>query len=101
MRINNKALVLAGALVAFAAGGAQAQSFATLGKAPAKPMTAEQKKAVQAKVHIFRLVEFRGVDLPAQAEAATRAAAPTPNGGDFTRSPSREATAFDFLNPPT
>ncbi len=48
--------------------------------------------------HIYGLVESRGVKLPPQGEAATRAAAPTPKGGDFKRSPSREATAFDVLN---
>lgn len=101
MRATKFALALASALLLIGASSADARPFATLGKAPAKAMSAEQMKSVQAKVHIFRLVEHLGVDLPARAEAATRAAAPTPQGGDFTRSPSREATAFDFLNPPT
>ena len=78
---------------------AQAQgNFATLAKAPAIALTADQMAKVEGKAHIYLLVESRGVELPARAEAATRAAAPKPMGGDFIRSPSREATAFNFLN---
>lgn len=79
---------------------AQAQSnFATLASAPAAiALTADQMAKVEGKAHIYFLVESRGVELPARAETATRAAAPTPMGGDFSRSPSREATAFNFLN---
>ena len=85
--------------LAMTAVAAQAQdSFATLGKASAVVLTVEQMAKVEGKAHIYRLVEFRGVELPARAELATRAAAPLPMGGDFVRSPSREATAFNFLN---
>lgn len=85
--------------LAMTALAAQAQGeFATLSKAPAIAMTADQMSKVEGKQHIYLLVEFRGVELPARAEAATKAAAPTPMGGDFRRSPSREATAFNFLN---
>lgn len=85
------------AMTAFAA---QAQGdFATLSKAPAAvALTADQMARVEGKAHIYLLVEHRGVELPVRAEAATRAAAPKPVGGDFTRSPSREAAAFNFLN---
>lgn len=98
------ALVVAS--MAFGASAAQAESFATLGAIPTQPMSAAQMKSVEGKVHIYLLVESRGVELPAQGEAATRAAAPTPqNGGagnspTFARSPSRDAAAFDFLPPP-
>ncbi len=87
------------AMTAFAA---QAQGdFATLSKAPAAiALTADQMAKVEGKAHIYLLVEHRGVELPATAEAATRVAAPTPKGGDFARTPSRYATAFDFLPPP-
>ena len=85
--------------LAMTALAAQAQGeFATLAKAPAIAMTADQMSKVEGKAHIYFLVESRGVELNAQAEAATRAAAPMPMGGDFVRSPSREATAFNFLN---
>jgi len=96
-RLISSAILTCGlAMTAFAA---QAQSdFATLAKAPAIALTAAQMAKVEGKQHIYFLVESRGVELPARAEAATRAAAPTPMGGDFKRSPSREATAFDFLN---
>ncbi len=90
--------LVASALAAIGATGATAKSFDTLGAIPAQKMSAEQMKAVEGKAHIYLLVENRGVELPARAETATRAAAPTPKGGDFARSPSREATAFDFLN---
>lgn len=92
---NGIAGVIAASLAATAA---NASDFSTLGDVAAVPMSASELKQVEGKVHIYRLVEFRGVDLNTQAEAATRVAAPTPKGGDFTRSPSREATAFDFLN---
>lgn len=82
-----------------AAFGAQAQSgFSTVSNVPATALSAEQMATVEGKAHIYLLVESKGVELPARAEAATRAAAPTPQGGGFTRSPSREATAFNFLN---
>lgn len=86
--------------LAMAAFAAQAQGgFTTLSKAPAAVvLTADQMAKVEGKAHIYRLVESRGVELTANAEAATRAAAPTPKGGGFVRTPSREATAFDFLN---
>lgn len=84
------------ALTTFAA---QAQGdFATLSKVPAVALTTDQMSKVEGKAHIYLLVESRGVELPARAEQATRAAAPTPMGGGFVRSPSREATAFNFLN---
>ena len=72
--------------------------FATLSNAPAITLTADQMAKVEGKAHIYLLVESRGVELPTRAEEATRAAAPKPKGGDFSRSPSREATAFNFLN---
>lgn len=85
--------------LAMTAVASQAQeNFTTLGKASAIELTADQMSKVEGKAHIYFLVEFRGVELPANAEAATRAAAPRPMGGDFVRSPSREATAFNFLN---
>lgn len=85
--------------LAMTAVAAQAQDrFATLSKAPAIAMTADQMAKVEGKAHIYFLVESRGVELPMKAEMATRAAAPTPMGGDFARSPSREAAAFNFLN---
>jgi len=90
--------LVASAIAAVGATGATAKSFDTLGAIPAQEMSVEQMKAVEGKAHIYLLVESRGVELSAQAELATRAAAPKPQGGDFTRSPSREATAFDFLN---
>lgn len=97
-RFTSLAILTCG--LAMTALAAQAQGdFATLAKAPAIALTADQMSKVEGKQHIYFLVEFRGVELPAQGEAATRAAAPTPMGGDFKRSPSREATAFDFLNP--
>ncbi len=87
------------ATLAVAAAGVHAQDgFAALAKVKATPMTEAQMSQVEGKVHIYRLVEFRGVELPDRAEMATRAAAPTPQGGDFRRTPSREARAFDFLN---
>lgn len=98
--------LVAGALAAVGTTGATAKSFETLGAIPAQAMSAEQMKAVEGKAHIYLLVENNGVELPAQGEAATRAAAPTPqNGGagdspTFARSPSRDAAAFDFLPPP-
>lgn len=95
---NKKAnLALAAVAVIFSASTAQAQT-STLGSIPATKMSAAQMKSVEGKAHIYLLVESRGVELNAKAEAATRAAAPKPMGGDFVRSPSREATAFDFLN---
>ena len=107
MHSNKIGLALvAGVLAAVSATGATAQSFKTLGAVPAQTMSAEQMKAVEGKAHIYLLVESNGVELPAQGEAATRAAAPTPqNGGagnspTFARSPSRDAAAFDFLPPP-
>lgn len=72
--------------------------FATLAKANASAMTAEQMARVEGKAHIYFLVEEMGVNVSAGVEQVLRAAAPTPQGGDFARSPSREATAFDFLN---
>lgn len=95
---NKKAnLALAAVAVMFSAAAAQAET-STLGSIPATKMSAAQMKSVEGKAHIYLLVENKGVELNAKAEAATRAAAPTPKGGDFARSPSREATAFDFLN---
>ncbi len=99
-------LALAAALVAVSAGAANAEPVGILGAIPAAPMSEEQMKAVEGKAHVYLLVESRGVELPAQGEAATRAAAPTPqNGGNgnsptFARSPSRDAAAFNFLPPP-
>lgn len=90
-------LLFAGGM-AVAAGAVAEDSFTTLAKVTPTAMSAEQMAAVEGKAHIYFLVESRGVELPPQAEMATRAAAPKPMGGDFTRSPSREATAFDFLN---
>lgn len=97
--------VLAASMV-FGAGAAHAGTFSIMGSIPAQPLSAAQLKSVEGKAHIYLLVENRGVELPAQGEAATRAAAPTPqNGGAgespmFRRSPSRDAAAFDFLPPP-
>lgn len=93
-------VALVAASMVFGASAAQAESFAIMGAIPAKAMSAEQMKAVEGKAHIYFLVEERGVELPAQGEAATRAAAPTPESGLFRRSPSRDAAAFDFLPPP-
>lgn len=93
-------LTFVAASMAFANSAAQAETFSAMGAIPAQPMTAKQMKAVEGKVHIYLLVEERGVELPAQGEAATRAAAPTPESGKFRRSPSRDAAAFDFLPPP-
>ena len=90
-------LILAGGIAISAGANAQG-SFATLSNVSPMALSAEQMAAVEGKAHIYLLVESRGVELPARAEMATRAAAPKPMGGDFTRSPSREATAFDFLN---
>ena len=96
-RFTSLAILTCG--LAMTALAAQAQGdFATLSKAPAIALTADQMSKVEGKAHIYLLVEFRGVELPPQAELATRAAAPKPMGGNFTRSPSREATAFNFLN---
>ena len=98
----NKQLIASAVLIGgfvLATSSAHAQGgFSTLSKVSSTAMTAEQMAKVEGKVHIYRLVEYRGVELSAQAEAATRAAAPKPQGGDFIRSPSREATAFNFLN---
>ncbi len=90
--------LLAGGLTLTGTSAFAQEAFTTLSKVSAAPMTADQMKQVEGKAHIYLLVESRGVSLPDRAETATRAAAPTPNGGDFARSPSREATAFDFLN---
>lgn len=93
-------LPLAAACIAFGATAANAETFATMGAIPAKQLSTTQMKAVEGKQHVYLLVESRGVELPAQGEAATRAAAPTPqNGGaggsdTFVRSPSRDAAAF-------
>lgn len=81
-----------------AATAANASDFATLGGVAAVPMSATELKQVEGKAHIYLFLETKNIELSAKAEAATRAAAPLPNGGDFTRSPSREATAFDVLN---
>lgn len=90
--------ILTGSL-ALAGASAYAQNdFATLSKVSAAPMSANQMRQIEGKAHIYFLVESKGVELPTRAEAATRAAAPTPKGGDFARSPSREAAAFNFLN---
>lgn len=91
---------LVAASMVFGAGVAQAQPFTTLGNMSVKPMSAEQMKAVEGKAHVYLLLESLGVELNAKAEAATRAAAPTPQnngagGSDtFVRSPSRDAAAF-------
>ncbi len=99
--VNKKlGIALVAASMAFGASAAQAESFAIMGAMPAQPLSAKQMKAVEGKAHIYLLVEERGVELPAQGEAATRAAAPTPESGLFRRSPSRDAAAFDFLPPP-
>ena len=96
-RITIPAALFGGLLLA--ASGAYAQTgFSTISSVSATPMSAEQMAQVEGKAHIYFLVESKGVELPARAEMATRAAAPTPQGGNFTRSPSREATAFNFLN---
>lgn len=89
---------LAAASLVFGAGAAQAAPLSTLGAIPAEKMSVAQMKSVEGKAHVYFLVESKGVELTANAEAATRKAAPTPKGGDFARTPSREATAFDFLN---
>lgn len=91
-------LVAAGALGFMTAGVSATEDFATLNGVAAKPMTGAQMAQVEGKAHIFLLVDSKVGDLPDQAEMATRAAAPTPQGGDFARSPSRDAAAFDFLN---
>ena len=99
--VNKKlGITLVAASIAFGASAAQAETFAIMGAMPAQPLSAKQMKAVEGKQHIYLLVEERGVELPAQGEAATRAAAPTPESGMFRRSPSRDAAAFDFLPPP-
>jgi len=90
-------LLAAGLALSAVAAHAQG-NFATLAKTHASAMTAEQMAGVEGKAHIYFLVEFRGVEVSESVETVLRAAAPTPNGGDFVRSPSREATAFDFLN---
>lgn len=89
---------LSSGLMLSAFGASAQQGFSTVANASVVPMTAEQMSKVEGKAHIFLLVQSRGVELPARAEAALRAAAPTPRGGDFARSPSREAAAFNFLN---
>lgn len=100
--INKKlGVAVLAASMAFGASAAQAESFSTMGAIPAQPMSATQMKSVEGKQHIYLLVEENGVELPAQGEAATRAAAPTPESGKFRRSPSRDAAAFDFLPPPS
>ncbi len=91
-------LALAAASLMFGGAAAHAQPLTTIGAIPAKAMSVTQMKSVEGKAHVYFLVESKGVELGANAEAATRAAAPTPKGGDFVRTPSREATAFDFLN---
>lgn len=91
------AALFSGLLLAAAGANAQA-GFSTISNVPATALSAQQMANVEGKAHIYFLVESRGVELPARAEQATRAAAPTPQGGGFTRSPSREATAFNFLN---
>lgn len=100
MLTKRSGLTLAAACIAFGATAAHAEPFATLGAIPAKQLSITQMKAIEGKQHVYLLVESRGVELPAQGEAATRAAAPTPqNGGaggsdTFVRSPSRDAAAF-------
>ncbi len=91
---------LAAASMVFGAGTAQAEALSTLGAIPAEKMSMAQMKSVEGKAHIYFLVESKGVELPAKAEAATRAAAPAPapQSGKVGPSPSRGATAFDFLN---
>lgn len=98
--INKKvSAALLAASMAFGASAAQAEPFTTMGAISAQPMSASQMKAVEGKQHIYFLVENRGVELPEQGEAATRfTAAPTPQDGRTGPSPSRQATAFDFLN---
>lgn len=77
------------------AAGAQAQDgFTALSNVKATPMTEAQMSQVEGKAHVYLKLEKMGVMLPELAEMATRAAAPAPNGGDFTRSPSRDAQAF-------
>lgn len=91
--------LVASALAAVGATGAQAKSFDTLGAIPAQKMSVEQMKAVEGKAHIYLLVDTK-VEVSAAVEAVLRAAAPTPASGLFRRSPSRDAAAFDFLPPP-
>lgn len=93
-------IALIAASMAFGTSAAQAESFAIMGAVPAQQLSAKQMKSVEGKQHIYLLVESKGVELPAQGEAATRAAAPTPESGMFRRSPSRDAAAFNFLPPP-
>lgn len=106
MAVKKVGIALVAVSMIIGANAAQADSFATLGTIPVAPMSATQMKSVEGKAHIYLLVESKGVELPARAEEATRAAAPTPqNGGagnspTFRRSPSRDAAAFDFLPPP-
>ena len=94
---------VAGALGAVAATGATAKTFDTLSAIPAQQMSVEQMQAIEGKQHVYLLVESKGVELPAQGEAATRVAAPKPQndgaGGSptFRRSPSAEAPAFDAV----
>jgi len=103
---NKVSVALLAASMVFGASAAQAESFATMGAIPAQPLSVTQMKSIEGKQHIYLLVESKGVELPEQGEAATRAAAATPqNGGaggspTFRRSPSRDAAAFDFLPPP-
>lgn len=100
MVFNKMRLPLAAACISFGATAVHAESLATIGAIPAKQLSMAQMKAVEGKAHVYLLIESRGVELPAQGEAATRAAAPTPqNGGaggsdTFVRSPSRDAAAF-------
>ena len=99
--VNKKVgIALIAASMTFGTSAAQAEFFAIMGAIPAQPLSAKQMKSVEGKQHSYLLVESKGVELPAQGEAATRAAAPTPESGMFRRSPSRDAAAFDFLPPP-
>lgn len=96
--MNSKKITLAlvaSALAAVGATGATAKSFDTLGAIPAQEMSVAQMKAVEGKAHIYRLVDTK-IEVSAAVELKLRAAAPANN--NFTPSPSRQATAFDFLN---
>lgn len=87
-------LMIAAACMTFGATAAHADTFGTMRAIPGMKLSTTEMKAVEGKQHVYLLVESLGVELPAQGEAATRAAAPTPESGMFRRSPSRDAAAF-------
>ena len=91
--------MLAGAAMMFGAtAGQAAETFTSIGNIPVQAMSADQMAQVEGKAHIALLVAFkRGVDV-ADLPAADVLLGAAPANKNFTPNPSRNATAFDFLN---